>query len=382
VDSPEQLLDDSTLRRRLEAQVAGREHGGLLRSLKVKLISTCNLRCTMCHYWRIPRRRLPFEVVCRLLDDAAELGCRKVHLSGGEVTLYPDLLAVIGHAVAKGLRVNLTTNGVLLERRTARAWIDAGLHAVSVSLDGACAATHDAIRGVAGAFDQAIKGIRNLRRECERRGNRLRLRINTVVQRRNLAEMPALLRLAVELGACDVVPMPVDGASADRPGSEDILRYNQHVAPEVRAVRRKFGLPTTAERIFPLGQEPNEIALATCGHYALGYYERHLCYAPWLHTFVGHLGDVFACCMTNERMAPLGNVCESSLKEIFHGAGYDRFRRAMSVGRLSMCQHCDQFLPENRLIQDRLAPPEGGVSVPAGMLGSERRWALPLVLPT
>jgi MoaA/NifB/PqqE/SkfB family radical SAM enzyme len=381
VDSPEQLLDDPALRRLLHAQVAGREQGGLLRSLKVKLLSTCNLRCTMCDYWRIPRRRLEREVACRLLDDAAVLGCRKVHLSGGEVTLYPDLVSVIDHAVMKGLRVNLTTNGVLLDRPTARAWIDAGLHAVSVSLDGSCAATHDAIRGVAGAFDQAVKGIRSLRRECQRRGSRLRLRINTVLQRRNLSEMPALLRLAVELGACDVVPMPVDGASADRPVLDDILRYNARVAPEVADVRRKFGLPATLERIFPLGRTRDEIALAARGHYALGHYDRHLCYAPWLHAFVSHHGDVFACCMTNERMPPLGNVHETSLKEIFRGAAYDRFRREMTVRRLAMCSHCDQFLPENRLMDDRLGPPGLGASVPPIPAAGQRRRALPLALP-
>ena len=56
-------------------------------------------------------------------------------------------------------------------------------------------------------------------RENGRRGGKVRLRINTVVQRRNLAEQAELVRLAVELGACDVVPMPIDGESADRPSA-------------------------------------------------------------------------------------------------------------------------------------------------------------------
>src|SRR4051812_24867356 len=98
MDSPEQLLDDPPLRQRLLRQVGGDEPGGILRSLKIKLLSTCNLRCRMCRYWRIPRRELPLDVVQSVLTDAAEMGCRKVHLSGGEVTLYPDLVAVVAHA--------------------------------------------------------------------------------------------------------------------------------------------------------------------------------------------------------------------------------------------------------------------------------------------
>jgi MoaA/NifB/PqqE/SkfB family radical SAM enzyme len=356
MDSPEQVLHDPTLRHTLARQAAGQAPGGLLRSLKVKLISTCNLRCTMCRYWRIPRRALALDVVRAVLEDAAALGCRKVHLSGGEVTLYPELPSVIAHATTRGLRVNLTTNGVLLDRGRARQWIDAGLHAVSVSLDGATAATHDAIRGVVGAFDQTIKGVRNLMREILRQGSRLRLRINCVVQRRNLHELPDLVRLAVELGACDLVPMPVDGASADRPSLDALKRYNREVAPEVFRLRQRHGLPTSDERIYPWGRSEREQALAVRGLYALGHYERHLCYAPWLHAFVSHLGDVFACCMTAERMPALGNVNAQRLSAIFTGAAYECFRADMRRRRLAQCGHCDQFLAENRLLAEALGP--------------------------
>lgn len=375
VDEPARLLADHTFRQTLESQVAGAQAGTLLRSLKIKLLSNCNLRCVMCRYWRIPRRSLPLDVVCRTLDDAAALGCRKVHLSGGEVTLYKQLNTVIAHA-ARSMRVNLTTNGVVLDRPRVRRWMDNGLHAVSISLDGATAATHDAIRGVRGAFDQSIKGIRNLVRERERRGMRLRLRINTVVSRKNLAEQPNLIRLAAELGATDVVPMPVDGASADRPAVEEILAYNMDIAPELARLRRRYGFSVSDDRIYLFGRTSQELALAAMGNYALGYYERHLCYAPYLHTFVSHLGDVFACCMTAERMPSLGNVYTRSLTEIFTGPEYEHFRRMMSQQRHEMCAHCDQFLPENRLLNEVLgselnSPPVVRESV---------RVALPMIL--
>lgn len=370
MDSPEQVLADTALRGRLLRHVRGDEPGGMLRSLKVKLLSSCNLRCEMCDYWRIERIELPFAVVRRALDDAAALGCRKVHLSGGEVTLYPDLEAVIAHGVAVGLRVNLTTNGVELDRRRARAWVEGGVHAVALSLDGARADTHDTIRGVPGAFDRAVKGARNLMRENARRGRRVRLRINTVVQRRNLAEQVELVRLAVELGACDVVPMPIDGESADRPSLAELREYNAAIAPRVAEVRHQFGLPTSPDRVYPFGE--GDLRPAAAGDYARGYYDRHLCHAPWLHCFVSHRGDVFACCMTNERMPALGSIHRDSLRDLFAGQAYERFRAAMRGRRLDMCRHCDQFLPENRALNDGLGLPP---------TAAPRQVPLPLLSP-
>ncbi len=375
MDSPAQLLDDPAARAALARQARGEPAGTLLRSLKIKLISTCNLRCVMCRYWRIPRRSLPVDGVLKVLDSAAALGCRKVHLSGGEVTLYEGLEAVIAHA-SRAMRVNLTTNAVLLDRPRARRWIDAGLHAVSVSLDGATADTHDSIRGVTGAFDQSIKGIRSLVREREKRGARVRLRINTVVQRKNLSEQAELLRVAAELGACDVVPMPVDGASADRPDAADIARYNAAIAPEVAKLRLRYGFPTGPERVYPFGVSPAEIAFAATGAYALGYYDRHQCYAPYLHAFVSHRGDVFACCMTAERMPSLGNVLTESLADIFRGPRYEAFRAEMRRQRLAMCEKCDQFLPENRQIRDALGEPPAN---PAGPWRATTGRALPVI---
>src|SRR5438309_540574 len=87
---------------------------------------------------------------------------------------------------------------------------------------------------------------------------------------------------------------------------------------------------------------PTIPAAAARGLYARGHYEAHLCYAPWLHAFVSHLGDVFACCMTAERMPSLGNVNRQRLADLFAGPAYEDFRAAMRQRRLEACGHCDQ----------------------------------------
>ncbi len=61
-------------------------------------------------------------MVARVLTDLRRQGLRKVHFSGGEVLLRPDLETIIRQAVDLGLQVNITTNGTLLEKEQAAFW--------------------------------------------------------------------------------------------------------------------------------------------------------------------------------------------------------------------------------------------------------------------
>jgi len=361
----DELLSDADARVRLADAVHAESLPGVLRSIKVKIISNCNLRCEMCKYWRIAKQSLPAPVLFSVLESAASLGCRKVHFSGGEVTLHPQLTEVIRHAAGLGMRVNLTSNGIRMDKQQAQDWIEAGLRSASFSLDGMDRKTHDAIRGVDGAYKRTLRAIRILRREIERRKTRLRIRVNMVLSRRNLSQLPGLIRLAGELGAVDVLPMPIDGMPELLPTEKEIRRFNAETVPEAHEQRRAWGMPCDADRLYPFGRSDAEIGLAAQGEYGFGHYGQHLCYAPWLHAFVSHTGDVFACCMTREKMTPLGNVLQESLREIFHGARYQEFRRQMKETRLAVCSRCDQYLRENRLVDSRLAEQSAPANHPA-----------------
>lgn len=338
----------------LARQVEHDEPATLLRSLKIKIISTCNLRCEMCKYWRMPKQSLDRRTIFAVLESAASLGCSKVHFSGGEVTLHPHLDAVIARGSTLGMRVNLTSNGILMDRDRARRWIDADLRSAAFSLDGVRAKTHDRVRGVPGAFKRTVRAIRTLGREIARSKTHLRIRVNMVLSRRNLNELPALIRLAGDLGVVDVLPMPIDGCDHLRPSAEEIHRFNQEVVPEAYQARQEHGMPVDVGRLFPFGRSAADRDHAAAGKYGFGHYESHLCYAPWLHAFISHTGDVFACCMTRDRMEPLGNVVQTSMHDIFQGARYRAFRQSMRESRMPVCGNCDQYLRENRLVDARL----------------------------
>ena len=338
----------------LQQQVAGNAAANLLRSIKVKIISNCNLRCEMCRYWQIAKQRLDDETVFSLLQHSVQLGCKKVHFSGGEATLHPSLNEYIRFAADLGLRVNLTSNGTTMTKRRAKEWINAGLRAASFSLDGTDSKTHDKIRGVKGAFKKTFSAITTLQREIQRNKTKLKIRVNTVVSQQNFEQLPELIELGGQLGVIDIVPMPVDGKNVIRPTVAEIQHYNQEIAPRCLAIRKKYGMPINAGRIFPFGLTTPNLEMSTLGRYAHGYYKAKPCYAPWLHCFVSHDGEVYACCMTRGRMGSLGNVKTQTLTKIFQGEKYEQFRSLMLRERLPICAHCDQYTKENKLVDQRL----------------------------
>ncbi len=116
-------------------------------------------------------------------------------LSGGEPLYRPDIFELAEYGNSLGLRVALATNGTLVTKDVAEKIKHAGIKRVSISLDGSDAATHDSFRGIPGAFDAAVYGMRNLQDVG------VSVQINTTIARHNAHQLPAVLDLARQLGA-------------------------------------------------------------------------------------------------------------------------------------------------------------------------------------
>jgi MoaA/NifB/PqqE/SkfB family radical SAM enzyme len=82
-----------------------------------------------------------------IISELAELGCKKVHFSGGEPMLRPQLPDLVEHATGLGIRVTITTNGTLIDKVKAKRLIEAGLRGVNVSIDSPIRKMHEKIRG-------------------------------------------------------------------------------------------------------------------------------------------------------------------------------------------------------------------------------------------
>lgn len=158
----------------------------------------CNLRCIHC---RASATELssPSDLSTRtalgIIDQIAAAANPILVLSGGEPLFRSDIFQLARYATDKGLRVALATNGTLVTKDVARMIVDSGVKRVSISLDGADALTHDTFRGIPGAFDAAVYGLRNLK------ALGMSVQINMTIARHNARQLPQVLQLAKALGA-------------------------------------------------------------------------------------------------------------------------------------------------------------------------------------
>jgi AdoMet-dependent heme synthase len=158
----------------------------------------CNLRCIHCRASATELsspRDLSTRTALGIIDQISAAAQPILVLSGGEPLYRSDIFQLATYARDKGLRVALATNGTLVTKEVARMIVDAGIKRVSISLDGADAATHDAFRSIPGAFDAAVQGLKNLQ------ALGMSVQINTTIARHNAKQLPDVLQLAKSLGA-------------------------------------------------------------------------------------------------------------------------------------------------------------------------------------
>ena len=151
----------------------------------------CNLKCMHCYAHakdEIFADELTTAEGHALIDDLAAFGVPVLLFSGGEPLVRPDLPDLAGYAVSKGMRAVISTNGTLIGPVMARTLKEIGLSYVGISLDG-MEAVNDRFRGVPGAFQKALEGIRN----CHQAGIKVGLRFT--INRFNVGEIPAIFDL-------------------------------------------------------------------------------------------------------------------------------------------------------------------------------------------
>lgn len=137
----------------------------------------CNLKCVHCYNDSGVGKEfndITTEKAKAVLDDLAGFGAPSVLFSGGEPLMRPDLFELIQYAGQAGLRTVISTNGTLITKDVAKKIKDRGVSYVGISLDG-IGRINDKFRGVDGAFERAVEGIRNCMAADVRVGLRLTL---------------------------------------------------------------------------------------------------------------------------------------------------------------------------------------------------------------
>ncbi len=332
ISKPARLLN--ALRNRAGLRLRPDRPGYLPAALDIEPTARCNLRCPMCQLstWDRNPKDMTLERFRKVLDGFPSL--LKIKLQGiGEPLLNREVFAMVREAVGRGIAVEVTTNGTLLTEENCRRLLDSGLLAIYLSVDGATAETFERIRRGA-KFACVMDGIRRL---TAMRGRRRLPEIHfwTVGQAGNIQELPALVRLAKEVG--------VDSLRLQY----DLIYWGQEAW---QATLEPDSLRTASHR--QTAQSFIETARESARQLALGFHvytdnkfswrENKLCPWPWSSSFISSEGDIVPCCVIgNPEVLSFGSVLKDPVETIWNGQEYQAFRQAMKRGDIpQVCRGC------------------------------------------
>ncbi len=269
----------------------------------------CNLRCSFCDLWEGHVHMPVRERLLPLLDQAVAIGTKTLVITGGEPFLHPDLFLAVAEAKARGLSVNITTNGTRLKQR----WEEcraSGVDSLSFSIDG-LEATHDRLRGQKGAWRKTMAALRTVTRD-----GRLAASVYFTATSENVEELIEVYERVRATGArFDFWPVN------DAP--DLALRTEAHQAAWERAV----------EHI--AAREPAVQGRLAFYRDSLAYHRGELdgvplrCLGLVDQYGVTYEGDLLPCCVWGGEGLKVGNVFQTPLPELWRSAEVQAARRSL-----------------------------------------------------
>lgn len=295
-----------------------------LRLVAWEVTAQCNLHCAHCRMAdnQDDNHELNTDECFRLIDQILEAGRPIIILTGGEPLLRQDIAVIARYATGRGLRVVMGSNGTLITRETAAMLRSIPLSRLSVSIDFPIPELQDKFRGQAAAFSSTMEGINNARRED------IEIQINSTITRLNVAYLPQLLRLSLDIGAVAFHPFFLVPTGQGK-GLEDVELSPQEYEDTLNWIYERqqelgdriFFKPTDAPHYMRIVNQRRknlpachtQTAAAGNGHIASGMTRG--CLAGTGFCFISATGKIKGCGYLN---AEAGDIREQSFVEVWN----------------------------------------------------------------
>ncbi|HLS86011.1 MAG TPA: radical SAM protein [Burkholderiales bacterium] len=322
--------------------------------VQIEPVGQCNLACRMCPVaYRDetgrgkPQAFMSFETFRRLLDEFPAVSV--LQLQGlGEPMLHPRFFDMVRYAAGKGITVSTNSNLTALSERRAEECVTSGLARLYVSLDAAGKAAYEYIRTGA-RFERVLRNLRRVLAARKRLGGGPEVHLVAVAMRRNLRELPALVRLAHDEGVdgLSVQHLCHDFREPTLPGRYAPMRA--FVDAETLAGEAPEAVSASFAEARRLAQAlrvplrlPNERNLVPAAGEAAASKRGLRCDWPWQGAYVSYRGDAMPCCMvaTPDRVN-FGNMAREGVRAVWENDAYQRFRaRLASDEPPDICRGC------------------------------------------
>jgi len=302
------------------SKISGRAiHWGMPISISIEPTTSCNLRCPEC-----PSGLRSFTRNTGMLDPGlfsktlSELSDELIYLTfyfQGEPYLNPRFLEMVQEAGKKNVFTSTSTNAHYLNDTNAKATVLSGLDRLIISLDGTTQETYESYR-IGGDLNKVIEGTKNMIRWKKELGSKTPLLVfQFLVVRPNEHQIEDVKKLAMELGVDEV-----------RLKTAQIYEYENGspLIPENNTYSRYKQLKDGSWKI------KNKL-------------ENH-CWKLWQSPVITWDGLVVPCCFDKDAKHRMGDLKETTFRDLWHGAVYNQFRSSVLRSRkeIDICKNCSE----------------------------------------
>lgn len=331
-----------------------------LAKIYIEPTNRCNLTCRTCirNTWDEPLGKMSEAAFIRILDSLRALSPLPTVFFGGlgEPLFHPKMIEMVRQVKSLGGRVELITNGILLDENRARQLISAGLDMLWVSIDGATPESYADVR-----LGDELRGvIANLTRLRELRPGghhpRPQVGIAFVAMKRNINDLPAVIRLGKQVGATHFMVSNVFPYTAEllaerlyERSLQDITYLQSEWLPQLRLPKMDLNLETYAAFFqalnsgcnvtfagSPLSGANDVCTFIESGAMAVGWNGE---VTPCLALLHNHTSYLHGKLRASHRHV-IGSVLERDLLELWNDPEYLAYRELVHSFGFAPCTFC------------------------------------------
>lgn len=339
----------------------------------IELIPTnrCNFKCKSCWRRNFSEKELEKEYsqelsddrLIQLIDEASKLGVKEIAFVGGGEPLCRDITPFLMKKIrGADMEGDLVTNGSLFTDDLIHLLVNIKWTRVKFSIDGSIAEIQNQLRGI-DCFDKIINNIKKLSRvKKENHSEFPRIGFNIVVSKSNYKDLPNIVRLAHETGGDEISLLPITVFSEEgkklKMNSKQIAKF-QGIIKKCLPALKEYNISSNMDKFLDaryvdrtnemhkIMMEEAEKASGKEEKLIKGFKEDSYknfwtvpCFEPWSHVTIIHNGNI-ACCFNNYVWNTNVSIKDASLKELWYGPYFQKYREEILTGKLSdACATC------------------------------------------
>jgi radical SAM protein with 4Fe4S-binding SPASM domain len=288
-------------------------------ALSFEPTTSCNLRCPECpsglRSFTRPTGMLESDFFRKVIDETNSYLWYLIFYFQGEPYLHPEFTELVKYASSKNIYTATSTNAHYLTDANARKTVESGLDRLIISIDGTTQEVYQQYR-IGGKLEKVLEGTKNIVKwKKELNSKTPHIIFQFLVVKPNEHQMQDVKKLAEELGVDEVAFKTAQVYEYEN--GNDLIPDNEHYS----RYRKNSD-----------------------GTYEIKNQLLNQCWKMWHSCVITWDGSVVPCCFDKDASHAMGNLQESTFKEVWNSNNYRHFRGKLLQSRdqIDICKNCTE----------------------------------------